>query len=52
MSVLFRNARLLELDDGGTLFAPTDMLVQGARISAVGPPLQPITAAPGARAAQ
>ena len=41
MSVLFRNVRLLELDKGASPSAPTDVLVRGDRIAAVGPELTP-----------
>ena len=41
MSVLFRKARLIELHDGGSMTAPVDVLVKGARIQEVGPALQP-----------
>jgi cytosine/adenosine deaminase-related metal-dependent hydrolase len=46
MSVLFRNAHLLDLREGGAISAPTDVLVDGARIVAVGPTRLP---GPGTR---
>ena len=41
MSVLFRNVQLLSLENGGGASAPTDVLVRGDRIAAVGPALTP-----------
>ena len=39
MSVLFRDAHVLEPHEGGSMSAPTDVLVDGSRIVALGPDL-------------
>jgi 5-methylthioadenosine/S-adenosylhomocysteine deaminase len=41
MSVLFRNVHVLDLYAAGGLPPPTDVLVEGARIAAVGRDLSP-----------
>ncbi len=41
MSVLFRNVHVLDLDSAAALPPPTDVLVEGARIAAVGRDLSP-----------
>lgn len=49
MKTLIRNARILTMDPDGTEHACADILVDGARIAAIGPDLAQTQAAAGAR---